>query len=79
MNPAVDSIRDDVAEWLEFYGTAAERLGERLVDIEAALARGEPGTALYLLRQAKVTHSLLATGIARARSELAAPPASRLP
>lgn len=62
---------DDVREWLEFYGTATARLGSSLVAIEQALSRGSIGSALYYVRNAKVTHSILAAGISQAAEELA--------
>ncbi len=71
MNPAADCLRDDITEWLEFHGTAAERLGKLLAEADTALTAGRIGSALYLIRQAKTTHRLLASGIATARTELA--------
>lgn len=61
---------DDVREWLEFYGTAAARLGERLAECEAALAKGQFGPAIHSLKSARVTHSILSKGITQAAEEL---------
>ena len=71
MNPALDCLRDDVCEWLEFHGTAAERLGKTIAEAEAMLTSGRAAAALYHLRQAKVTHGLLAEGIRTAATTLA--------
>lgn len=61
---------DDMREFLEFNGTAVERLGERLGDTEQALARGELGTALHLLRQAKTTQAVIAKSFSSAGKQL---------
>lgn len=63
---------DLIVEFLEFHGTAAERLGQSLAEAEEALCRGRSASALYHLRAARTTQALLAKGIGDARSELTA-------
>ena len=63
---------DMVVEFLEFHGTAAERLGRSLAEAEEALTRGRSASALYHLRAARTTQALLAKGLGDARDELTA-------
>jgi hypothetical protein len=62
---------DEMREWIEFYGTAVERLGGCLAECKAALGKGQFGVAVHCLNQAMVTRSIVAKGIDEARSQLA--------
>lgn len=70
MNPALDSLRDDVREFLEFGSTAVDRLGRSLKEAEKLLLAGRSASAVVNLRAARTTQAVLAEQFTTAAARL---------
>lgn len=70
MNPALDSLRDDMREFLEFNSTAIARLGRSLEETEKLILAGRSGSAIACLRHAKTTQAVLAEQFATATNRI---------
>ncbi|HLP01578.1 MAG TPA: hypothetical protein VK163_06105 [Opitutaceae bacterium] len=69
-NPALDSLRDDVRELLEFQGTGLDRIECNLATALDSLSKGHYGVAIHCLKSARTTRAALAEQLSRSGAKL---------